>query len=150
MKFQREKTHEIFEEIKPLLARHYHEIAHYKDIKLEPSWDEYRFLEEREFLRTFTARDDRNELIGYAVFFVKPNLHYRGSLQAVQDIIYIDSERRGFGKEFIKWCDSQLKSEGVQAVYHHVKKSHNWGPMLERMGYQLIDLVYGKRLDQWE
>jgi hypothetical protein len=99
-------------------------------------------------LRTFTARDADGVLTGYCVFFVRHNIHYASSLQASQDVIYIDPERRGFGAEFILWCDQQLKEEGVQAVYHHVKQAHNFGPLLERFGYECVDLIYARRLDR--
>ena len=146
--FQLEYAPDLFDEAKPLLEAHWREIAHFKHIPLEPDWDQYRKLAEMNLLRVFTARDKvTNEMIGYAVYFVRSNIHYKSSIQAVQDIIYINPYRRGFGREFISWCDEQLKSEGVQAVYHHVKKQHNFGPMLEQQGYELIDLIYGRRLD---
>ena len=77
------------------------------------------------------------------------NIHYQDSLQALQDVIYVDRELRGngIGKEFIKWCEEQLRADGVQAIYQHVKNKHNFGPMLETMGYELVDLIYAKRLD---
>lgn len=148
MRFQREKAQDIFAEIMPLLEKHYLEIAHYQDIKLEPDFEQYAKIEDCGLLRTFTARDDQGVMVGYAVFFVKSNLHYKSSKQAVQDVIYIERSRRGagIGKEFIQWCDEQLKADGCQVVYHHIKDKHNFGPMLETMGYQLVDLIYGRRL----
>jgi hypothetical protein len=41
----------------------------------------------------------------------------------------------------------RLALEGIQVVYHHVKAAHNFGKMLERMDYKLVDLIYAKRLD---
>lgn len=147
-KFQREiGTAEFFEEVLPLVRKHYKEIAHYADIPLDPSLDQYARFEEMGLLRIFTARDSHGFLIGYSVFFVRPNLHYKSSLQAVQDVLYIDPDRRGFGMKFIEWCDQQLREEKVQAVYHHVKVKHDFGKLLERLGYQLIDLIYARRLD---
>lgn len=148
MKFKREIASEsLFEELRPLLFAHWREIAHYQDIELKPDWSTYLKVEEMGCLRVFTARDDQEKLIGYAVFMVRPNLHYSDSIQACQDILYVDKERRGFGAKFIAWCDRALQAEGVQAVYHHVKREHNFGSLLERMGYQLVDLIYSKRLD---
>ena len=144
MKFQREST-SIIEEMKPLLKEHYEEIAHYKDIPLEPDFDMYRNIEEQGSLRVFTVREN-NHLIGYSVFFIKENPHYKSSVQAIQDVVFITKSKRGQGREFVAWCDSQLKSEGTNVVYHHVKAAHNWGKVLERQGYELVDLIYGKRL----
>lgn len=145
--FQRERSQDIFHEVMPLLELHYKEISHYHDIPLDPDFEKYEAMENAGAVRTFTARDEEKNIIGYAVFFVRHNLHYKTSFQAYQDILFIHPERRGFGFKFIKWCDEQLKDEGVQVVYHHVKTAHNFGPVLERMGYECIDLIYGKRLD---
>jgi GNAT superfamily N-acetyltransferase len=144
--FQRERAHEIFQEVMPLLELHYKEIAHFKDIKLNPDFESYEKLERLGSLRTYTARDQQSRLVGYAVFFIRHNIHYKESLQAVQDIIFVHPEQRGFGRRFIEWCDAELAKEKVEAVYHHVKAAHNFGPMLERLGYQLVDLIYARRL----
>jgi hypothetical protein len=144
--FQRERVSDVFEEVLPLLKQHWEEIAHYKDIPLEPDFDLYCKIEEAGALRTYTARGPDGKIVGYCVYFVKPNLHYKSSLQAIQDVIFIDRSHRGFGKSFIEWCDKALCAEGVQVVYQHIKEKHNFGPMLERLGYELVDLIYARRL----
>lgn len=144
MKFQQEDT-SVYEEMKPLTVLHYEEIAHYKDIPLEPDLEMYHRIEEQGCLRLYTVREE-GELIGYSIFFLKENPHYKSSLQANQDIVFIRKDKRGQGREFLAWCDDQLKSDGVDVVYHHVKAAHNFGPLLERQGYNLVDLIYGKRL----
>jgi GNAT superfamily N-acetyltransferase len=151
MRFQREKlTASLCEELKPLLERHYLEIAHYQDIPLDPDYEQYVKLEDAGVLRVFTARESKfSMLAGYAIFFVKNNLHYKASLQAIQDIIFVHPGFRsaGFGAKLITFCDEELQKEKVQVVYHHVKEAHNFGPLLEKIGYKLVDLIYGRRLD---
>jgi len=148
--FQEESlTDEWLEEAMPLLVLHWREIAHYQDLMLEPDLSVYRKAEENGMLKVFTVRDTTSHvLLGYALFFVRNNPHYASSLQAVQDILFIRPEARGnTGRRFIQWCDQRLTAMGVQAVYHHVKATHNFGPLLERMGYKLVDLIYTRRLD---
>jgi hypothetical protein len=140
--------HDVIPELKKLIPAHYEEVSRDHDIPLNPDWDKYMQLQDNGCVRVFTARDEFGELIGYNVFFVHKNLHYQSSVQASQDVIYIDKEKRGFGRRFIDWCDVQLGAEGVQKVYHHVKAKHNFGPMLEKLGYELADLVYARRLDK--
>jgi len=140
-------TREALSEAMPLLQAHWKEIAHYQDIPLDPDVAMYVAAEERGTVRAYSARNECGQLIGYAVFFVKHNPHYQGSLQAVQDIIYLDPDARGRGLQFINFCDEQLRAEGVQVVYHHVKAVHNFGKALERIGYELVDLIYARRLD---
>jgi hypothetical protein len=146
--FQREHaTQALREEIEPLLIAHFDEIAHYQDIPLRPDWNFY--LGARN-LRCYTARQD-GVLVGYAVFGLGINKHFMGSLQAVQDIIFIAPQHRhkSAGAGLVTFCDEQLRAEGVQVVYHHAKLQHGaLGDLLRAKGYELIDLVYGKRLDR--
>jgi GNAT superfamily N-acetyltransferase len=146
--YQRESAATVVQEIVPLLYLHWQEIAHYKDIPLDPDTDAYLALDGAGALRVYTARAD-GQLIGYCIYFVRPNIHYRTSLQAVQDVLFLLPEHRkgrvGFG--LIHFADEQLRAEGVQAAYQHVKKSHDFGPLLERMGYEHVDTIYGRRLD---
>lgn len=137
----------VLEEIKPLLLAHWQEIARYPDIPLEPDWEQYRKAEVSRALRIFTARIAM-QLIGYAVYFVTPGLHYKSTVQATQDILFLakDYRRGGVGRDLIRHADHVLRVQGVKVVYHHVKARHNFGPLLERDGYELVDLIYGKRL----
>lgn len=151
LKFQREIASDaLFEEMTPFFEAHYKEIAHFQDIPLDPDFPQYLLVEAAGLLRIYTARDENNLLLGYAWYFVRPNFHYRTSKQAYQDILFVSPEKRGFGEKFIVWCDVQLKAEGVQVVCHHVKEKHNFGPLLERLGYELTDLLWQKRLDKEE
>lgn len=152
--FRREPlTERLFDEVLPLLFAHWKEVAHYQDIELAPDVAKYLAFEQAGIVRMFTARQQveapfDGKLVGYCCYIVQPTLHYRQSKQAHQDVIYLDPEcRGGNGARFIAWCDQQLADEGVQAVYHHVKKAHNFGRLLERQGYELVDLIYAKRLD---
>lgn len=151
-KFQIEQASpELFEEMLPLLNLHYASVAHYQDIEFAPDYASYLKLAEMGALRIFTAREEKSGvMIGYAVFFVRQNLHYKNSLQAVQDILFIHPEARGFGARFITWCEDILRAHGVQAVYHHVKAKPelNFSPLLERLDYELVDLIWAKRLDK--
>lgn len=149
MIFKREDfTVELLEEAFPLFHKHYREISAFQDIELKPDYDRYFKLDEMDMLRFFSARNDSNKLIGYGVYFVQHNMHYKDSKQAVQDILYIDPLERGFGTEFIAWCDEMLRAEKVQVVYHHVKKAHNFGKLLEKLGYNMVEYIFAKRLDK--
>jgi len=143
--FQKEIASECFDEALPLLVEHYKEVYQFKDIPLKPDFIKYKQIEEVGLIRTFTARDN-GELIGYAIFVVHNHLHHKSSLQAIQDLLFIKKDKRGFGKDFIAWCDEQLKLEGVQVVMHHVKIEHDFGSLLERNDYKMIERVYARRL----
>lgn len=145
MRFARELISDVWDEVQGLLERHWREIAHYQDIALKP---DKAFYTSTAALRCFTAREDR--LVGYACFIVARNKHYMDSLQAMQDVLFIAPEyRQGLtGYRFIKWCDEQLRDEGVQVVCHHTKSAHNFGALLRRQGYEEVERLYAKRLDK--
>lgn len=147
--FRRERLADCLIEMKPLLELHWQEIAHDKDIPLDPDWDAYLKMDAGGMLRVFTARTE-DRLVGYAVFFVNYNLHYRGSKRAAQDVLFLHPNVRSglTGYRFIAWCDEQLRAEGVQIVAQHLKVAHDFGSLLERMGYELVDRVYCRRLDR--
>lgn len=149
MIYAEEKFENIYLEMLPLLYKHYEEIAHYQDIKLEVDDKKYIALTRMGVFRLFTARDPAaNELLGYQGFMISNNIHYSSSVQAVEDVLYVHPQRRGFGAKFIRWVDDELARSGIQVVYRHVKKAHNHGPLLVRQNYTEIDHIYGKRLDK--
>ncbi len=89
------------------------------------------------------------ELLGYAVFFVGTNPHYRSSLQAVQDVLYLhpDMRRGRTAVNLIRFSEAELKREGVQVIYQHVKLAHPaLGILLAREGYEHIEHIYAKRI----
>lgn len=151
VKFAREPlTPGLLDELAPLNEAHWEEIAHWKDIKLKVDRAKYLQMEAAGVVRTYTVRDEASKLVGYAVFFLVYNPHYADSYQANQDVIFLAPELRGrfLGARFIDWCDTQLRGEGAQVSYHHIKAAHNFGPLLEKLGYELVDLIYARRLDR--
>lgn len=150
MQFERVVISEKFitEVMWPLLERHYKEVSAFPDIPLKPDIEKYLKMQELGTLRCFVVYDEDGELIGYQVFFVNQNLHYSGSKQAIQDILYLEKSKRGLGtgKIFIEWCDQELKKERVEVVYQHVKTYLNFGPLLESLGYKHLENIYGRRL----
>ena len=147
MKFQREVANEsLFNDMAPLWVEHWSELINDPGDPLKPNLDQYLALEAAGMLRAFTARDDDGELIGYAVYFVTRSGHSMELLRAVSDVVFILRERRGFGGEFLKWTEGELAHEGVGVIGQHVRATHNFGPMLERMGYELVELIYQRRI----
>lgn len=145
---------DLLTEALPLLTEHWREIATHADIPLDVDTSAYLAAGEAGVVRLFTVRGERGgvwrDLMGYALFFVRAHLHYTSSSQAVQDVVYLHpSIRGGTGMDFLAYCDEQLRAEGVQVVHHHAKLAHpQLGKALERLGYQAVETVYSRRLDQ--
>jgi len=145
--YARETLAGMLEELKPLLAIHWEEIATYKDMPLDPDYPAYLTAEARGNVRVFTARKD-GALVGYGVFFIG-NLHYRSSRIATQDILFVLPEHRlgrvGFG--LVRFIRAQLAADGVQLIYQHVKRAHPaLGRLLEHDGYLAVETIYARRL----
>jgi GNAT superfamily N-acetyltransferase len=149
--FQRETIEDVVGEIQPLLERHWHEVAHYPDIPLIPNWPAYDQLQANDLLRIYTGRD-YGRLIGYSIFTVHKGVHYSTSLEADEDLLFVLPEHRKgrFGLQLMQYAESQLAAEGVQLLKRRTKVAErlNFGTVLERMGYEPIDVIYGKRLDK--
>lgn len=151
--FEKESLSQCMEEIKPVLRHeHWEEVGHYKDIPIDMEWEKYLNLESMGKLRCYTVRSALNEeftesiLQGYAFFLVDKHLHYKTTLVASQDILYIRKHYRGIGKNFLKWCDDQLKKEGVVTVTHHAKPWFNYGNLFEKLGYEKAETIWARRL----
>ncbi len=142
-------TDAVRHDIEPLLFKHWGEVAHFKDIPLDPDWAFYAACDHAGVLRVYTARDE-GKLVGYACYFVKANPHYQTSIQAVQDVLYLHPDYRGVpALRFIAWCDAQLAAEGIDAVYQHLKAAHEHGHRaMQALGYTEVDRIYAKRLQE--
>lgn len=147
---QRERAHTLWPEIMPLLIEHKEEIAHYQDIELDPDIDAYNTCDMMGMLRCYTARLN-GELVGYACFFVKQNMHYQGSMQAVQDVLFVTKPHRHgrVGYKLIRFSEEELRKEGCQVCYQHLKCNRpETIALFHKMGYEDIDLIVAKRLDR--
>lgn len=147
--FQRETFDEAYPDAGPLLLKHWAEISSNPDIALDVDVDAYRQSENAGMLRIYTARDE-GVMVGYVAVLVHRGLHYRQSLQATQDVFYVDPAHRGrmLGFRLLRFMEDQLKAERVQIIYQHVKIKHPaLGALLERIGYTATETIYSRRID---
>lgn len=150
--YARETLAVFIAEAFPLLTEHWQEVSHYQDIPLDPDLRRYQTSEDSGMLRIYTARVD-GKLVGYSVFIVNYNAHYAGSLQAQQDVLFVHPDyRRGrLASVLISFSDAALSAENVQVVIHHVKVKHlALAAILEHKKYELVEVIYAKRLDSNE
>ena len=167
--FQRETRSATIDEMRPLFAKHWKEIALYQDkIKLDPNDRVYEQAEAMGGLRVYTVRE-LGRLVGYAVFFVRPHAHYSTILWAVSDIFWLERRLRTnrgifrrawrklhylfnprlikatIGARFFDYIESQLRQEGVAVVHCTFKTAHPAaGRVLRYLGYEHIENGYSK------
>lgn len=146
--FQEEKIENIIDEIKPILVKHWKELAnHQEDRPLDVDWGTYILLNNLGRVRVFTARAD-TKLIGYVVMIISPHLHYKTWIYSSCDVYYVDPEYRnnGVGATFFVKVAEWLKSLGVKSAIMHEKVSHPHGKLFEALGYNLVERYYEKVL----
>ena len=146
--YQRETLTDAFiAEVEPLLREHFASMKFYEGYEYEADWASYRFLEGLDQLFVFTAREE-GVLIGYAAFAVHQNMHCKAMRHAIQDLVFITPEgRKGFaGYSLLKFADVFLEEAGVNRVTHYTPVEDGFGPLLTRMGYEMTEHAFTKRL----
>jgi len=146
VKYAVENATDIIEEIKPLLQSHYEEIARNKDkIKLNPNYDIYRSMDTAGLLHVVTVRDNE-VLAGYFICVIMPNLHYQDCIVATNDILFISKPYRkgSLAMKMLKYAEKTLKERGADRIVINMKLAHDFGVLLERLGYVEIERVYEK------
>lgn len=148
IRYQEESFIGAKEDFAPLLQLHWEEIARHTDtIKLNVDYATYAKLEDAGVLHTVTARDD-GKLIGYIISFVAPNLHYKDHVMANNDVLFVhpDYRRGGTFIKMLKLAESLLRKRGVTNFYIHMKITHDFSVILDRMGYTEIEHNFEKQL----
>lgn len=128
-------------EVAPLLEQHYQEIAWCREkIPLDPDYARYAAGAASGAIRIFTARQD-GELIGYAVYIVGPHLHYKQTMWAMNDVLFVAQGRRGYraGSKLIRFAEAELALTGAQVAGLHIKDVHNWGSLARMLGYERVE-----------
>jgi hypothetical protein len=144
-----EKMMDVLDEFKNLSVHHWMEIANYQDkIPLEPDWDKYRKIEEAGMLMFMTVRVS-GSMVGYCAFIITPHLHYKSCVTAMNDLVYVRPEYRGFiGAKLIKESERTVVALGAKRVIWHVKPGdRDWRSVLEKMGYLLEEYMMGKYVE---
>lgn len=153
----RERLTDCLDDIKPLLASHWREVALYQEqVPLAPDFEQYLKLDAAGAVVTVTARDN-GILIGYSVFFLRIHLHYSSCLVASNDVLFLDARYRKSttaGIRLIRESESELETErdhrgasSIRVVWH-VKPKNDWSPILGRMGYEQEEIIMGKLLEK--
>jgi len=135
------------DEMKPIFDSHWQEIALYKNhIKLNPDYEKYLFMAENGLLSVYTARNE-GEIIGYAVFFISPHLHYKDHVYANNDIVYIAKEFRksGLAVKLFTYAEKELKANyKVDVVSVSMKNAFPFYDLMEYLGFECIETIYSK------
>jgi hypothetical protein len=145
---QQETLSQVWDDVQPMLLAHYEELTVGKArIKLAPDRGRYEAMERDGGLAIYTARDD-GRLVGYSAFFLVHHMHYRHNLFALNDVFYLDAERRNdawLGFRFLRYIDRvRAAIPEIDTIKWHVKVTKEFGPMLKRLGYAPEETIWSK------
>ena len=142
--FQKEPPEPFAREAVELFQKHYEEVAERQDvIALDPDIIRYKRLYKANAMEIHTARDD-GKLIGYSIWFVTNHIHYKQSVTASSDVVYISPDyRKGmFGYKFLKWTTEEIKKRDPQRIIFHIKPFLDFGKIVERLGGHYFEKTY--------
>jgi len=145
-----EEFSRVIDEAKPLLYRHWEEIALDKErVPLDPDWARYASLEAMGALSVVTMRQN-GKLVGYSCMVVQPGLHYRGCLEARMDIFWLAPECRGRmgGVRLFRAVERELQRRGVKRIYAGSKLHKDVSSLFVKLGYVPIERWFSKWIGQ--
>jgi hypothetical protein len=148
---QAERFADFYQELSPLLYRHWREVACDQDlIPLDPDFEKYLTLERNGMLACQTIRKD-GVLAGYFISFVMGHLHYQSTRHAFTDVYFVDRPYRNafLTLRFFRFVMDDLRARGVKKHYT-MRKLHldpSIGEIWERLGYKPVEVHYTKMLE---
>jgi len=147
IRYQLESYMDCIGEMAKMYPDHYEELSVTKEFELSPNYDRYRRIEEAGILKTITCRSDE-ELVGYILAMVIPNLHYKTCMMAVEDIYYLRKDyRKGrIGINMFKFFEAEMRKLGVNRIMLTTKVHQDNSKLFEYLGYSFIEKTFSKVL----
>ena len=134
--------------IEPLLPRHQAEVGKFIDISvIKADLPRYEQLERDGRFFGLVAREGR-EIVGYSANFLATNVHYSDLFFCQNDVLYVVPERRNsrVGLALIRTTMRIAKSLEAQLMLWHAKPGTSLDRLLPRMKFEVLDIIYAKRL----
>lgn len=136
----------FLEEVKPLLPRHWEELALDKDLfPLSPQYDEYLARDAAGQIFLIAMRSE-GRLAGYFIGFVMRGLHYSTCLTLSPDIFWLAPEHRGQRGGFLLFeaVEKEAIRRGIDRMFVGTKLHLDCSALFERLGYERIEAIYAK------
>jgi GNAT superfamily N-acetyltransferase len=141
---------DVWDALLPLAIAHNAEVGAFPELPFDPDRGFFDRAAQAGMLRVLTVRDNADQrLLAYAVYMLMPSMFHQTVVTAHHVALYVVPEARmqGVGKTLIAVADEYLGKIGVRLVFQHTKDGErDHGIILRRLGYQLIDHVYVRRL----
>jgi hypothetical protein len=149
LQYQVERWASFYPDAKPLMQRHWEEIAlDRENIKLSLDEARYQGMDDAGILHILAMRDE-GRLVGYYLAFLLPHVHYKeAGLMAFTDIYFVQPESRQAtnGIQIFIEAEKSLREKGVVKAYLSTKVHHDNSPIFEALGWKLSDKSFTKYL----
>jgi predicted GNAT superfamily acetyltransferase len=132
-----------------LIEANREELTTNKDLLvLNPNVDTYCLLEDKGALLSIGAFDGDDEIVGYSVNILSPNLHYRDVQICQNDVLYVRKDKRQgtTGLKLMRETERLAKERGAQMLIWHAKPATNLNALLPHLNYSVQETIYTKVL----
>jgi GNAT superfamily N-acetyltransferase len=147
--FTVERFQDVYDELFPLLHKHYDEISLHKKqgYDLKPNIALYRAMQDADQLTMMIGRLD-GRIVAYFVVFVRPSIHYGDCMEGVGDIFFVEPGLRGlmYGLALFEATENELKRRGVKCFMAGEKLAFPATALFERRGFEPIERKFAKWL----
>lgn len=141
----------FFEDASGLLIQHWKVLANNsEEILLNPDVERYKLMQDMGVLHNVVAYEESN-IVGYAVVFIMPHLHYKDDKFAMVDVLFTDPSARNsrLGITLINKVEEMCREQKVSVLTYHTKPSHNTiEKILSRKGFSHFENIIGKLLKE--
>ncbi|MCA9339386.1 MAG: hypothetical protein KDA17_00570 [Candidatus Saccharibacteria bacterium] len=127
-----------------ILKRNHEELSSFSKA-FDPDFRRYLYIDSQGCLSFISIRYE-GEIVGYSLFFIDESIQQKGEKSATQSLLFIDKGHRGIGLAFLRFCDDTFKKMGVNSIWRQSKEEKDVSAVYLRMGYELNEKVFLKRL----
>lgn len=139
-----ETLEECLEELKPMFHDHWKELGLFQDkMPLNPDYNTYWMREAAGTLIMPILRKN-GKIIGYWPTFVTTGMHYKSTLTATMDILWVHPDHRndGAGKKLHDVLKAELKRRGVKVWFVGSKNHKQIEWFFKMLGFDPVETYF--------
>jgi hypothetical protein len=129
-----------------ILIRH-HEALNAKELVLDFDHEAFLKLDSIGMLHNIAVMY-KDDLVGYAVYFVHQHFHHKTTKYAVEDMYWIEKKYRTgrTGLRLFQFIEKTLKEKQVNIIITGTKVCSDNTRLLEYLGYEFTDKLFTKQI----
>lgn len=141
-------SRDLIARLDDIINRNWAETGGYGGLDLAPDWDSYLNLEVRGMFRCYVVTGPDWAIVGYAFYTVMYHPQSQYTSFAMQEACFVDEQYRkdGVGIQLVKFIEHDLRDGNIELMTQSARPGTPFNKVLERMGYELAENTYLKRL----